>query len=167
MIVAVAVRTGTITSATQRQAASCPGEFPVEKIDIVIGNDNGVIHDDPEDHNERRDRNLMQRDPDCVHHPEGDAERYGNGESRDRGDPDGQQNNRDEHHRCDGEQEFMAKMRHAFLNDLRLIGDEIDPDIRRQQGINAGKNLLDSIAQFDDIFSLLHFNGEHRHGSPS
>ena len=75
----------------------------------------------------------MQRDAYGVHCPEGYEDAYWNGERRDHGHPDGQQYYRDEHNRCYGDHEFMAQMRYAFLDDLRLIGDEIDPDIRRQQ----------------------------------
>ena len=69
-----------------------------------------------------------------VHRPQGYAERYGNGECRDHRHPDGQQYYRNENNRCYGQHEFMAEMRYSLLDDLRLIGDEIDPDIRRQQG---------------------------------
>ena len=55
MIAAVAAMTGTITSETQRQAASSIGDLAVEKIDVIVDNDNGIVHDDPEDHYERRD----------------------------------------------------------------------------------------------------------------
>ena len=102
----------------------------------------------------------MQRDADGVHCPEGHADRYWNGERRDHGHPDGQQYYRDENNRCDGQHEFMAQMRDALLYDLRLIGDEVDLDIRRQQSVEAGKDLPDTVAEFDDVFALLHFNGQ-------
>ena len=109
MIVTVAVKTGTTTSLTQRQAASALADFAVEKIHVVVGNDDGIIHDNPEDHDQCGDGHLMQRDPDGVHGPQGCAERYRDGKCRDHGDPDGQQENRDEDDRGDGQHEFMAQ----------------------------------------------------------
>src|SRR5208283_2908040 len=125
-------------------------DLAVEKIDVIVYNDNDIVHDDPEDHDERRDGDLMQRDADGVHCPESYEDAYWNGERRDHCNPDGQQDYRDEYNSGYGQHEFMAQMRDAFLDDLRLIGDEIDPDIRRQQGVEAVKGVPDTFAEFDD-----------------
>ena len=55
-------------------------------------------------------------------------------------------------------------MRYAFLNYLGLIGNEIGFDIRRQNRSKTGEGLLDPVAEIDDIFPLLHFDGEHHAG---
>ena len=98
MIAAVAERTGTITSETHCEAASSLGDLAVQKIDVIVDNDNGIVHDDPEDHYERCDRDLMQREAYGVHCPKSYEYTYWDSESRDHGHPDGQQNYCYEHH---------------------------------------------------------------------
>ena len=101
---------------------------------------------------------LVQSDPDGVHYPEGSEERYGNGKRRDQRHPEGQEEYRDKHHRGDGQHELVTQVRYPLLHDFRLIGDEIDLDVRRQYGAQAGEGLLDAVAKLDYVLALLHFD---------
>ena len=142
MIVMVAVSTGTRTSVAHLQAASTLRHLPVQKFDVVVGYDYGVVHHDPEDHDERGDGNLMQGYPHRVHDSEGAAQRYRYGKSRDESDPQGKEYDGNQNHRNDGQQEFVAEIRNPLLDDLRLVGDQVKLNVGGKEHLEALEDLI-------------------------
>ena len=98
-------------------------DLPVQKFDVVVGYDDGVVNHDSEDHDERGDGDLMQGYPHHIHDSEGAAQRYRYGKSRDERDPQGKEYDGDQNDRNNSQQELVTQMRNPLLDDLRLVGD--------------------------------------------
>ena len=113
MIVMVAVRTGTKTSLAHSPGRLGLRHLPVQELDVVVGNHDGVVHHDAEDHDEPCDGDLMQGNPDRVHDPEGAAQGHRYGQSCDEGDPQGKKYDGDDDHRNDRQQKFVAQRRQS------------------------------------------------------
>ena len=60
--------------------------------------------------------------------------------------------------RAYGKHEFMAEVADALPDHMRLIRDEIDLYIGRQQRSKLGHDFVKAITQFGDILALLHFD---------
>ena len=164
MIVTVAVKTGTMTSLAHLQAASILRHLVVQELHVVVGDDDGVVHHDPQDHDQRRDGDLVQCDPQRVHHAERPAQGHRYGQGRDEGDAERKKEERDQDDGADGQQELVAQIRDPLLDDLRLVGDEVDLHVRRKEDLEPLEDLFQLLAELDDIFPLLHLDGKQEAG---
>ena len=63
MIVTVAVKDRNDNLLKRAPCRLRSRELAVEKVHVVVGNDDGVVHDDTQDQNQRRDGDLVQRNP--------------------------------------------------------------------------------------------------------
>ena len=99
----------------------------------MVGNHDRIVHHDTEDHDETGDGDLVQGDTHGVHDAEGAAQGHRYGKRRDEGDPQGEKDYGDDNHRNDGQQELMAQMRNPLFDDPRLVGDQVQLHVRREE----------------------------------
>ena len=132
----------------------------IKELDIVVHDDYGIVYHDTEDYYECRNRYLVQGDADSVHDPHSGEERDRDCEGRNNGNADRQ---KDDSHQNDsdyGKQEFVTEIRYALPDHSRLIRDNIDVYVGRQQGSKLSHDFVKAITQFGDILALLHLDGQ-------
>ena len=105
----------------------------IQEIDIVVHDDDGIVHDDSQDDDECCNRYLVQGNAEGVHDPHRGEERHRDGQGRNQGNADRQKDNRHQDDSPDGQHEFMAELGDALPDHGRLIRDNIDIDVGRQQ----------------------------------
>src|SRR5271157_1466406 len=132
----------------------------IQKLDIVVYDDYGIIYDDTQDDYECCNRYLVQGNAEGVHDPHSYEERNRDCQGRNDGNTDRQKHDSHQNDSGYGKHEFMTELRHALLDHGRLIRDNIDVNVGRQQGSELGHDFVKAISQFGDILALLHFDGQ-------
>src|SRR6185369_6495299 len=132
----------------------------VQEFHVVVGDHDGVVYHDPENHDERCDGYLVQRNPHRVHDGEGAAQGHRYGQGGDESDPQGQEYYGDDNHGNDSQQEFVAQIRDPLLDHPRLVGDQVQFDVGGKEHLEALEDRIQLFTKFDDVLSLLHLDGE-------
>ena len=82
----------------------------IKEFDIVVCDDDGIVHDDAEDDYERCNRYLVQGNAEGVHDPHRCEERNRDCQGRNKGNADRQKDDGHQDDRGYGKQEFMTEV---------------------------------------------------------
>ena len=135
-----------------------PRYAAVQAIHIVVRDDDGVVHHNAEHYNQGRDRNLVQLNANRVQNAERGADSHRNGHRRNHGDAKRQQNDGHQNDRANGEQKLAPQVGHALLHHGRLVGHQVEMDVRRQNRLERVEDVADLLAKLHDVPPLLHLD---------
>ena len=130
----------------------------IELLDIVVGDDDGVVDDDAKGDDETGEGHLMQLDADRGQDGDGDRDGDRDRHRSDGGDAERQEEHRHQDHRRERDRELAREVHHAVLDGRRLVGDELDREVGRQRLLYCRDLFANLLAEGDDVVPLLHLH---------
>ncbi len=102
----------------------------------------------------------MKFDAEGVQQTERRGDGHWNGHRRNQSHAEGQQRERDQNHRGDGDAELADKVFHALSHHLGLIRNHVDLQVGRKQRAQAIESSVKFLSEIHDIVALLHLDRE-------
>ena len=131
-----------------------------QTLHIAVDDDDGVIDDHAERHDQCGERHGVQLDAEGVEQPQRDEYRDGNGRGGDQRRADREQQHHHDDYGHDGDHQLLEKGRHAGRNHLALVGDAERRHVLRQGLLKSLQLGIDRLAHLHDVLSFLHFDAQ-------
>ena len=148
--------------------AATSREWPAGKIALDrIARDDGVIDEQAQRDDERRDRDLLEVDPQHMHHPERHRERDRNSQRhQQRRSPFPESDQRHQHDECDRFVQASHEEVNVLVHLPRLIRCAGQGQIGRQLRAQFFKLGIDRLAKVADLLPGPHLNGKRDRPAP-
>ena len=122
----------------------------------VLVYDHRVVDHDADGQDQPQHGDVVEREAHVPHEHEGRDDRGGDGQGGDQGRPpvadEQEDRGRDQHA---GQQEVELHFLDRFLDEPRLVADDLGRDVRRQRGLELAEPVLDVLDDLDRVDSRL------------
>jgi len=126
---------------------------------IAVNDDDGVVHNHPEDDNQGRQGDRVELHPAQIHDGQRDKDAHGNGGGRNGGHPEGKQQHGHQDDRQNGQEELLEEGGYGVPDHFRLVGNTQDMDVLREFLLEGFQHLVHLSSVLYNIVSGLHLHG--------